>query len=357
MARAVPDRAREFAMAQVLAPDGKVVGELPALGDDALRTLYRNMVVGRVFDQRMLNLQRQGRIGTYAPVSGQEAAQVGAVAGLKPDEWLFPTYRDYAAMYSHGMPLSRLVEFPMGHPQGGIAPPDVPIYAISIVIASHLPHAVGAAWASRLMGEEKAFLAMHGDGATSEGDFHEAMNFAGVFQAPIVFLCENNGWAISVPRHRQTASRTIAQKADGYGMPGIMVDGNDVLAVYKVVSHALDRARAGEGPTLIEAVTYRMGPHTTADDPTRYRSKEELERMESLDPVARMRTYLAGRGLWSDELEGRLLDEVREEVARAVSEAEAAVMPTPDFFFDNVYARATPALEGQRRTFRPEEEE
>ncbi len=344
-------------MAQVLAPDGKVVGDPPVLDEDALRGLYRKMVVGRVFDQRMLNLQRQGRIGTYAPVSGQEAAQVGAVSALRPDEWLFPTYRDYAAMYGHGMPLSRLVAFPMGHPQGGIAPPDVAVYAISISIASHLPHAVGAAWASSLMGERKGFLATHGDGATSEGDFHEAMNFAGVFKAPLVFLCQNNGWAISVPRHRQTASRTIAQKADAYGMPGVMVDGNDVLAVYKVVAEALERARAGEGPTLVEAVTYRLGPHTTADDPTRYRSKEELERMESLDPLARMRAYLSRRSLWNDESESRLLDEAREEVARAVSEAESAALPPPDFFFEAVYDRMTPELERQRRAFRPEEGE
>jgi TPP-dependent pyruvate/acetoin dehydrogenase alpha subunit len=183
------------------------------------------------------------------------------------------------------------------------------------------------------------------------------MNFAGVFQAPIVFLCQNNGWAISVPRHRQTASRTIAQKADAYGMPGLMVDGNDVLAVYKVVGEALERARGGDGATLIEAVTYRLGPHTTADDPTRYRSKEELERMESLDPLVRMRAYLAARGLWNDEAESRLMDEAREEVARAVSEAEAVSMPAPDFFFDKVYEQPTPDLERQRRAFRPEEEE
>lgn len=357
MARAVPDRAREFGMVQVLAPDGKVVGAPPQLGDDDLRTLYRKMVVGRVFDQRMLNLQRQGRIGTYAPVSGQEAAQVGATSALARDEWLFPTYRDYAAMYCHGMPMRRLVQFPMGQPTGAVAPADVWVYAVSISIASHLPHAVGAAWASRLKGESKAFLATHGDGATSEGDFHEAMNFAGVFQVPVVFLCQNNGWAISVPRHRQTASRTLAQKADAYGIAGVMVDGNDVLAVYKVVDEALGRARAGGGPTFIEAVTYRLGPHTTADDPTRYRSGEELERMQSLDPLVRVRAYLVGRGLWSEEAESRLLDEAREEVARAVSEAEAAEPPPPDYFFGTVYERPTPELERQRRAFRPEEGE
>jgi pyruvate dehydrogenase E1 component alpha subunit len=344
-------------MTQVLAPDGRAVGQVPDLSDDALRTLYRKMTVSRVFDQRMLNLQRQGRIGTYAPVSGQEAAQVGAAFALAADEWLFPTYRDYAAMYAHGMPLARLVAFPMGHAEGGIAPAEVPIYAISISIASHLPHAVGAAWASSLMGEHKGFLAMHGDGATSEGDFHEAMNFAGVFKAPIIFFCENNGWAISVPRHHQTASRTLAQKAEAYGMAGEIVDGNDVLAVYKVVTEALERARAGEGPTLVEAVTYRMGPHTTADDPTRYRSKEELERMESLDPLSRLRVFLSGRGVWNDEAEGRLLEEAREEVGQAVGEAESAVQPPPDFFFASVYEHETPELERQRHAFRPEEEE
>jgi pyruvate dehydrogenase E1 component alpha subunit len=357
MAKAVPDRTKDFALEQVLAPDGRVVGELPPLGDDELRALYRDMVVTRVFDQRMLNLQRQGRIGTYAPVSGQEAAQIGAVAALRREEWLFPTYRDYGAMYAHGMPLGRLVQFPMGHPDGGVAPPDVAVYAISISIASHLPHAVGAAWASRLLGEGRAFLALHGDGATSEGDFHEAMNFAGVFRAPVVFLCQNNGWAISVPRHRQTASRTIAQKAEAYGVAGALVDGNDVLAVYRAVRAALERARAGDGATLVEAVTYRLGPHTTADDPTRYRSKEELERMESLDPLVRLRAFLTGRGIWNDEAEGILLEQARDEVGRAVQEAEAAPAPPPDYFFDRVYERPTPQLERQRRAFVPEEGE
>jgi pyruvate dehydrogenase E1 component alpha subunit len=357
MAKATPDRARDLALEQVLAPDGRVVGTPPGLDDEGMRALYRTMVVTRVFDQRMLNLQRQGRIGTYAPVSGQEAAQVGAAAALARDEWLFPTYRDYGAMYQHGMPLSRLVQFPMGMPMGGVAPPDVAVYAISISIASHLPHAVGAAWASRLLGERKAFLALHGDGATSEGDFHEAMNFAGVFQAPVVFVCQNNGWAISVPRHRQTASRTLAQKADAYGVAGAMVDGNDVLAVYRVVAEALERARRGEGATLVEAVTYRLGPHTTADDPTRYRSREELERMESLDPLVRMRRFLVARGAWDDREEARLAEEAREEVARAVQEAEAEPPPAPDFFFDAVFARPTPNLERQRREFRPEEGE
>lgn len=357
MARAVPDRARELAMEQVLGPDGRVVGEPPSLDADGLRTLYRKMVVSRVFDQRMLNLQRQGRVGTYAPISGQEAAQVGSASALLPDEWLFPTYRDYAAMYTHGMPLKRLVQFPMGHPDGAMAPPDVGIYPVSIVIASHLPHAVGVAWASRLQDEHKAFIAYHGDGATSEGDFHEAANFAGVFEVPLVFFCQNNGWAISVPRHRQTASRTIAQKAQAYGFGGVLVDGNDVLAVYKAVHAALDRGRKGGGPTLIEAVTYRLGPHTTADDPTRYRSKEELERMEALDPIPRMRTYLAAQGLWDDAAEGRLLEEARDEVGQAVGEAEAAPPPAPDFFFDSVFERPTPQLRRQREAFRPEEGE
>jgi len=357
MAKAVPERAHEFAMEQVLAPNGRVVGDLPTIDDDTMRSLYRKMVIARVFDQRALNMQRQGRIGTYAPVSGQEAAQVGSAAALAADEWMFPTYRDYAAMYMHGMPLRRLIQFPMGHPDGAIAPSDVAIYPVSISIASHLPHAVGAAWASRLLGEHRGFITYHGDGATSEGDFHEAMNFAGVFKAPVVFVCQNNGWAISVPRHRQTAARTIAQKADGYGVPGVLVDGNDVLAVYGATKKALERARSGEGATLIEAVTYRLGPHTTADDPTRYRSKEELERMETLDPIVRMRAFLTERGLWDDSAERSLLDEAREEVGRAVQEAETAQAPVPTFFFDTVYAQPTPPLVRQKAAFVPEEGE
>jgi pyruvate dehydrogenase E1 component alpha subunit len=314
-----------FPRRQVLSPEGKLVGDMPNLGPEQLRDMYRTMVLARTFDVRALSLQRQGRLGTFAPAAGQEAAQVGAVFAMRPDEWLFPTYRSHPAMLAHGMPLERLFLYPMAHPLGTVAPEGVAMYTISISIASHLPHAAGMAWASKLKGEHKAFLALHGDGATSEGDFHEAANFAGVYKAPLVFLCENNGWAISTPRSQQTASETLAQKAVAYGFPGVLVDGNDILAVYQTVSEALERARAGEGPTLVEAQTYRLGPHTTADDPTRYRAGEELTEAERLDPILRLRLFMESRDLWSEKDEAAL----REEAQVRVREAYEKALATP----------------------------
>ncbi|MCL6596134.1 MAG: pyruvate dehydrogenase (acetyl-transferring) E1 component subunit alpha [Firmicutes bacterium] len=333
---------------QILAPDGKLVGEMPALGPDTLRDMYRIMVLARTFDQRALNLQRQGRIGTFAPAAGQEASQVGAVFAMRRDEWLFPTYRSHPAMLAHGMPLDRLFLYPMAHPLGGVAPPGVAIYSVAISIAAHLPHAAGAAWASRIRRESKGFVALFGDGATSEGDFHEAMNFAGVFRAPLVFLCENNGWAISVPREHQTASETIAQKAVAYGFGGEVVDGNDVLAVYQATSEALERARAGEGPTLIEAQTYRLGPHTTADDPTRYRKPEELTEAERIDPILRLRLFLEGRDLWSEKEEAALRAEAQESVRAAYQKAQETPPMALGDLVPYVYAEVPPYLAAER---------
>jgi pyruvate dehydrogenase E1 component alpha subunit len=350
------ETASRYPLRQVLAADGTVVGEIPPLSREDMVSLYRRMVVTRTFDQRALSLQRQGRIGTYAPVGGQEAVQVASAFALRPEEWLFPTYRDYGAMYTHGMPLRNLFLFPMGHPEGACGPQGVAVYPISIAIATHLPHAVGAAWASRYLGERRAFLAFHGDGATSEGDFHEALNFAGVFRVPLVVVCENNGWAISVPRSRQTASPTLAQKADAYGIPAVLVDGNDALAVYQVVHEALERARAGEGPTFVEALTYRLGPHTTADDPTRYRSEEERRSREGEDPLLRMRRFLMQQGFLDEAGEEDIWQKARAEVAEAVRAAEETPPPAPDFFFDYVYATPTGPLQRQRQSFVPEEE-
>jgi pyruvate dehydrogenase E1 component alpha subunit len=337
-----------FPRRQILAPDGKLKGPLPDLTPDQLRQMYRTMVLARTFDRRALNLQRQGRIGTFAPAAGQEAAQVGAAMALARDEWLFPTYRSHPAMLAHGMPLERLFLYPMSHPLGGLAPEGVAIYSVAISIAAHLPHAVGAAWASRLKGEHKAFLALHGDGATSEGDFHEAANFAGVFRAPVVFLCENNGWAISVPRSRQTASETIAQKAVAYGFPGVLVDGNDILGVYATTREAADRARAGEGPTLIEAETYRLGPHTTADDPSRYRRPEEMTEAERLDPILRLRLYLEAKDLWSEGEEKALQEECAQEVRDAFNRALATPLPTLAELSRYTYAETPPGLAAQQ---------
>lgn len=334
---------------QVLAPDGRLVGTPPKLGPEQLRDMYRTMVMARTYDQRALNLQRQGRIGTFAPAAGQEASQVGVVFAMHRDEWLFPTYRSHPAMLSHGVPLDQLFLYPMSHPLGGVPSDGVAVYSVAISIAAHLPHAAGAAWASRLMGEHKGFVALFGDGATSEGDFHEAMNFAGVFRAPVVFVCENNGWAISVPRDRQTASETIAQKAVAYGFPGEVVDGNDILAVYEAAGEALERARAGEGPTLLENVTFRLGPHTTADDPTRYRQPEQLSEAERMDPILRLRLFLEAKDLWSEGDETALREEANQMVRDAYEAALKVPVPSLSELAMHVYAEMPPYLAAERK--------
>lgn len=313
------------------------------------RRLYHWMVVGRVFDERAMTLQRQGRIGTYGPYAGQEAAIVGSAAALQPQDWIFPTYREVLAGMMHGFPISRYWLLFRGHVTGGAAPEGINVFPISISIGTHIPHAVGAAWAARLSGHDVVILAYLGDGATSKGDFHEALNFAGVFKVPAVFVCLNNQWAISVPRAIQTASTTLAQKAMAYGFDGVQVDGMDVLAVHQVTQAAVDRARRGEGPTLIEAVCYRFGPHTTADDPTRYRDDAELARWRALDPLPRMRAFLTSQGLWDDAAETRLWEEVRDEVARALAVAEAEPAAGPEALFDYAYASPPAIVLEQRR--------
>jgi len=320
---------------------------------ELLLDMYRWMFFGRTFDARLFSLQRQGRITTYAPVAGQEAAQVGCGLALQQDDWLLGTYRDGLAGIVHGLPPENLALFFRGHPGAGVVPSGVNVLPQQIGIAEQIPHAVGVAWGMKLRRANTAALALFGDGATSEGAFHEAANFAGVFKAPVVLVCQNNGWAISVPRSRQTASETFAQKATAYGMPGRLVDGNDVVAVYRETRAALERARSGAGPTLIEALTYRIGPHTTADDPTRYRQSDEIaEWQDKRDPVARLRAYLEREGLWDDARQQGLEEESRERVARAVTTALNEPVPAPDAMFDHIYAERTPALETQRAELR-----
>jgi len=337
----------------VLAPDGAVrqgatVHEAPAL----LEEMYRWLVFGRTYDARLRNLQRQGRITTYAPITGQEAVQVGCALALTPEDWLLGSYRDGLAGVVHGLPPAHVALFFRGHPKAGRTPPGVNVLPLQVGIAEQIPQAVGVAWGMKLRGASTAVLALFGDGATSEGAFHEGANFAGAFKAPIVLVCQNNGWAISVPRSRQTASATFAQKAVAYGVPGVLVDGNDVLAVYRATVAALERARRGEGPTLVEALTYRVGPHSTSDDPTRYRSDEELTPwQEGRDPVARMRAYLEGAGLWDERRQEALDEETRGRVAAAVRSALEEPVPPPETMFDNVYAAPTPVLEKQKRAF------
>jgi pyruvate dehydrogenase E1 component subunit alpha len=329
----------------ILDSDGNLDTALePKLADTELRSLYRSMLLARRLDERMVRLQRQGRIGTFAPTKGQEAAQVGSVFSLRPTDWMVPSFRETAAMIWRGWPIEKLLLFFAGHLEGGQPAPDQRDLPITIPVATQLPHAVGLAYAAQYRGDDVVVMAYFGDGATSEGDFHEALNFAGVWHVPVVFVCQNNQWAISVPLKKQTHSRTIAQKALAYGLPGIQVDGNDVLAVYAVAREAVERARAGEGPTLLECVTYRLGVHTTADDPTKYRSEAEVAMWEQKDPLTRYRAYLEKRNLLEEGLE----QQVDEEIAEAIRRFEATPPPDPLTMFDHVYAELPPDLQAQR---------
>src|ERR671925_1484416 len=287
----------------VLDAEGNLDSALdPGLPAAELTRMYRAMLLGRRLDERMVRLQRQGRIGTFAPIKGQEAAQVGSVATLTPRDWMVPSFRETAAMLWRGWPIEKMLMFFAGHLEGGSPAPGQRDLPITIPVATQLPHAVGLAYAAQYKDDDAVVMAYFGDGATSEGDFHEALNFSGVWHVPVVFVCQNNQWAISVPLKKQTHSRTIAQKALAYGLPGIQVDGNDVLAVYAAAREAVDRARAGDGPTLIECVTYRLGVHTTADDPTKYRTTEEVEAWERKDPLTRFGAYLQKKNLLDEGL-------------------------------------------------------
>src|SRR2546428_252616 len=288
----------------ILDSDGNLDTALePKLAGEDLRALYRAMVLGRRLDERMVRLQRQGRIGPCAPIKGQEAAQMGSAFTLRRVDWMVPSFRETAAMIWRGWPIEKLLLFFAGQLEGGQPALDQHDLPITIPVATQLPHAVGLAYASQYLGDDLVVMASFGDGATSEVDFHEALNFAGVWHVPVVFVCQNNQWAISVPLKKQTHSRTIAQKALAYGLPGLQVDGNDVLAVYAASKEAVDRAREGGGPTLIECVTYRLGVHTTADDPTKYRSEEEVREWERKDPLTRFVEYLRKKNLLEEGLE------------------------------------------------------
>jgi len=333
---------------QILTPEGDLVGEVP-LGIEDVRRLYRAMVAARLYDRKGTALQKQGRLATYAPYLGQEAAQVGSAAALRRDDWMVPTYRDAAAMWFHGYPWKLLLLGRMGDERGGSPPEDVPILPPSITVGAHMLHAVGLGWGARLQGEDRIAITYFGDGATSEGDFHEAMNFAGVYRSPVVFLCQNNHYAISLRRDRQTASETIAVKAEGYGMPGVLVDGNDLLAVYRATAEAVGRARAGGGPTLIEALTYRLGPHTTSDDPGRYRSPEEEAEWRLRDPIERVRRYLARESAWDETWQQEIEADEAAAIESAVEAAESVPPPEPDAIFDGMFAERTPQLRSQQQ--------
>jgi pyruvate dehydrogenase E1 component alpha subunit len=339
----------------ILDADGRVDPALePEIPPDDLRRLYRTFLVARRFDERMLRLQRQGRIGTYLSARGHEAAVLGSVSALRPTDWLVPVWREWAAYLWRGWPLENLVLLYAGITDGMRVPDGLPDLPVCVPMGTHVPHAVGVAYAARYKKADSVTLCYFGDGASSEGITQESLNLAGVLGAPVVFVCVNNQWAISIPRARQTRAGTIAQKAVAYGFPGIQVDGNDLLAVYAGTREAVERARAGGGPTLVEAVTYRLGAHSTADDPTRYRPESEVEAWEAKEPLPRFRRYLEARGLVDEPLHARLEAEADAEVRAAVERAEARIGEArPAEMFEHVYAERPAEVEAQRRALVP----
>jgi pyruvate dehydrogenase E1 component alpha subunit len=322
----------------------------PKIPDDMLLKLFRAMLLGRRFDERLLSLQRQGRIGTFAPIKGQEASQLGTVAQLRPSDWFVPSFRETAAELWRGRPLESVILTFGGFSEGALIGEAGNNLPVSIPVGSQVLHAVGLGWAIKYRQKDDVVMTFLGDGGTSEGDFHEGMNFAGVYQAPVVFVCQNNQWAISVPRSKQTHSKTLAQKAVAYDIPGIQVDGNDVLAVYAAAGEAVDRARAGSGPTMIECVTYRLMMHTTADDPKRYRTEDEVDIWLKRDPLPRYQNYLLQKALLSEEKINALEEEVKEEIQTAVEKAEAQMKTPVDplQMFEHAYAEMPPHLLEQR---------
>lgn len=334
----------------LLRPDGTLVdGAVPTMDDGEVLSALRLMMLSRAFDEKGFSLQRQGRLGTFSPVRGQEASVVGSACAIDPSrDWVVPQYRELPALLRQGLPLMDFIRYFMGNPAGARIPDDVRLLPIQIAIAAQLPHAVGLAWGLRLQRSGGVVLVYFGDGASSEGDFHEACNLAGVVKAPVVFFLQNNGWAISTSRLRQTAARTFAERAPGYGFPGIVVDGNDLFAVHAATSAAVERARSGEGPTLIESQTYRLGAHNTADDPSRYVTSEELHRREPLDPIARVQRYLSQRGRWSEDIAEAYQADVRAEIQQALDAASAASPPAPEMLFEDVFAETPARLAAQR---------
>lgn len=338
----------------ILDENGKVDKKLePKLSSEQLLRLYRAMVLARVADDRMLKLQRQGRMGTFSPATGQEAASCGATMAIDENDWFVPAFRELGGMLMRGVPFSRVLTYWGGFEEGNVYPGLERTLPIQVIVGSQVPHAVGIAYALQYRKEAAAVLCFFGDGATSQGDFYEGLNMAAVWKSPTVLICQNNQWAISTPLRKQTIAQTLAQKAVAAGIPGIQVDGNDALAVYQATKEAMDRAKSGGGPTLIECVTYRLLMHTTADDPTKYRSDDEVKQWEKKDPLPRFRTYLTGKGLWNEEAEQKLLEEVAREVDSGVKEYEAsmALPKKADSTFDHVYGTKHQLIEEQRAEY------
>ncbi|MGI0083731.1 MAG: pyruvate dehydrogenase (acetyl-transferring) E1 component subunit alpha, partial [Nitrososphaerales archaeon] len=334
---------------QILAPEGEItsVGD-PMIPSEELLTAYRSMVLTRILDEKLIALQRQGRMGTYVSCSGQEASQVGSVMGLSKADWIFPMYRDLGMAVQAGVPMLTILNRMFGNADDELLGRDLPnllgwrkykIVSFAAPIASHLPLAAGFAMAAKIRKDDLVTLSTFGDGATSSGEFHIAMNFAGVYKAPTIFVCENNQYAISVPLKMQTASATIAIKARAYGFEGVRVDGNDIIAVYTSVKRAAEKARRGEGPTLIECVTYRLGAHSTSDDWKKYRSVEEVEMWRKRDPIQRLKVYLErDRKIWTEDSDAKLRARFESEISSSISVSERIPPPSVETLFEEVYS-------------------
>ena len=341
---------------QILDEDGSLDKKhaKDTLTDDQVVDLYERMWTCRELDQIAFKLQRSGRMGTYPQNMGQEANAVGSGLAMRlGQDWLVPSYRENAALFMHGLPMHYILLYWMGDERGSKIPDGVNITPLSVPIGTHMLHAAGIAWAIKARKEkDRAVITYFGDGATSEGDFHGAMNFASTLSVPCIFYCQNNQWAISVPRESQMNSETVAQKALAYGMPTIQVDGNDVFAVYKATQMARERAIRGEGPSFIEAVTYRLGDHTTADDARRYRDAEEVEAWKAKDPLIRTRLYLESAGAWDDAKQTELEARAKKIVGEVVKTAEGVEKPSTEDIFNSMYANLPRDLIRQRDTMR-----
>jgi 2-oxoisovalerate dehydrogenase E1 component alpha subunit len=343
---------------RVLDDDGKPLpgARAPSIPDATLTRIFDVMMLTRIMDDRMMRLQRQGRLGFYMKSIGEEASHF-AVAPLRTTDWVFPSYREQGAWFWRGYTIQQFIDQLFGNEGDPVKGRQMPVHhsanwlnlvSISSPVGTQIPQAVGAAYAAKVMGKDHVAMVYFGEGASSTGEFHVGMNFAGVWKAPCVFLCRNNGWAISVPSSTQTAARTFASKAIGYGMPGIRVDGNDLLAVWQVASEAIERARAGDGPTLIEALTYRVQGHSSSDDPSVYRDPKEPEIWERKDPLNRLRNYLRHLGLWTERWESQLAERYNQEITDALAAADAKHAPLVETLFDDVYEHEPWNLREQR---------
>ncbi|MEK6892210.1 MAG: pyruvate dehydrogenase (acetyl-transferring) E1 component subunit alpha [Nanoarchaeota archaeon] len=328
---------------QILDENGNCDESLvPNLSNENIKKIYEMLILIRVFDQKAFNMQRQGRLGTYIQFKGQEACQVGSAFAMQDDDFIFPMYRNSGLLIARKHPIVQVLQYWNGDERGMKSPPNVNNFPIAISVGTHIIHAAGAGWAAKLRGTKQVSVTYFGEGATSKGDFHEAMNFAGVFNTQTIFFCENNQFAISVPRSKQTHAETIAQKAIAYGIEGIQIDGMDIFAVYKATKDAIDKARAGKGPTLIEAYTYRLCDHSTSDDASRYRSKEEVEAWMKKDCVERLEKYMKKKNLLDDAYKAKVLENSQQVIEKAVTEFEKLTPPDARDMFTFVYANLTP---------------